>query len=146
MGGAAGQDPLVSLARGCLSFWGELVQLVERLLCKQEVKGSTPLLSTKSKESNRPLLQLAQISGLLGRCWRSKTLRARPLLTRKTPAAREISLDGGSGRAFQNSLRVERSSQTRQNPPAAHHCVAEGFRFWAENRLFVKCGVAPYAS
>ena len=33
---------------------GELVQLVERLLCKQEVKGSTPLLSTKSKESRGP--------------------------------------------------------------------------------------------
>ena len=33
-----------------LNCLGGIAQLVERLLCKQDVSGSSPLISTKSKE------------------------------------------------------------------------------------------------
>ena len=42
------------------SFSGGLAQLVERLLCKQEVSGSTPLSSTKLMNSKKRWCSLAE--------------------------------------------------------------------------------------
>ena len=39
---------------------GGLAQLVERLLCKQEVSGSTPLSSTKLMNNKNKVVQLKQ--------------------------------------------------------------------------------------
>jgi hypothetical protein len=45
-------DPF-KIAESLLIAIGGLAQLVERLLCKQEVSGSTPLSSTKLKNIKR---------------------------------------------------------------------------------------------
>jgi hypothetical protein len=50
----AGQVPRPSTANGRRSSKsGDVAQLVERLLCKQDVRGSSPLISTKTSGFGR---------------------------------------------------------------------------------------------